>query len=468
MTLNPDFRNMKVTVVGLGIEGVDLARFLVGRGASVTVSDARSAGSLAHRLTELDGLPVRFSLGRNDPTDTISADLVFVSQGVPLDLLAVTVAQERGVPISSMMRLFLELCPGPVVGITGSSGKTTTTSLVGAIMQAAEKPHVVGGNIGVGLLSLLEQVTPQTWVVLEMSHTQLELAGKSPHVACVTNVTPNHLDRYSWEDYVALKENLLRFQSQDDFAVLNYDNDVTRSMAEKTAAKVAYFSMNSHFPGDGAALREGNVVWRREEREEPVIPVAEIPLRGRHNVANVLAATAVASGCGIAATDIAKGVREFEAVPHRLEFVATVDEADYYNDSIATTPERTLAGMRSFDEPLVLLLGGRGKHLPLEEMSQEVCRRCRAVVFFGEAREELEAAARTAGDDAALGKTPLFQSVETLAEAVEAARAAAEPGDVVLLSPACTSFDAYENFEERGAHFQRLVLALCKKGGQAS
>lgn len=459
---------MKVTVVGLGIEGVDLARFLVGRGARVTVSDVRSADSLAHRLKELDGLPVRFALGGNDPTDTVAADLVFVSQGVPLSVPALVEARRRGVPISSMTRLFLELCPGPVIGITGSSGKTTTTGLVGSIMSAAGKPHVVGGNIGVGLLSLLDEITPETRVVLEMSHSQLELAESSPHVACVTNVTPNHLDRYGWEDYVSLKENILRFQSPADFAVLNYDNALTRSMAEKTPAKVAYFSMNSHFPGDGAALREGAVVWRRDGREERVMSVAEIPLRGRHNVANVLAATAVAALCDVAMADIAAGVAGFEAIPHRLEFVAAIDGVDYYNDSIATTPERTLAGIRSFDEPLVLLLGGRGKHLPLEEMSQEMCRRCRAAVFFGEAREELEAAARAACDDIAPEKAPRFHIVDTLAEAVEAARAAAEPGDVVLLSPSCTSFDAYENFEERGAHFRRLVRAMSQRRGQAS
>ncbi len=460
MTPELDFRGKKVTVVGLGIEGVDLVRYLVGQGARVTASDVRTADRLTPHLREMDGLPIRLSLGANDPADTVSADMVFVSQSVPLDIPALSAARERGVPLSSMMRLFLDLCPGPVIGITGSSGKTTVTSLVGAMLAAAGMPHVVGGNIGVGLLSLLDRLTPETWVILEMSHTQLELTTKSPHVACVTNVTPNHLDRYGWPQYVALKENILRYQTEADFAVLSYDNEETRSLAAKTRAPVLFFSTEGDIPGDGTLLRDGEVVLRQGGRETPVMPVAAIPLRGRHNVSNVLAATEAASICGAAPAAIESAVRSFHSVPHRLEFVARVDGADYYNDSIATTPERTLAGMRSFEEPLVLLLGGREKHLPLEEMSREICRRCRAAVFFGEAGEALGAAARAACDDVTPEKRPHMETVATLSEAVAAARAAARPGDVVLLSPACTSFDAYDNFEERGAHFRRLVLAL--------
>jgi UDP-N-acetylmuramoylalanine--D-glutamate ligase len=460
MTHKPDFRGKKVTVVGLGIEGVDLVRYLVGQGAQVTASDIRTADRLAPRLRELDGLPVRLSLGANDPADTVDADMVFVSQSVPLDIPALTAARERGVPMSSMMRLFLDLCPGPVIGITGSSGKTTVTSLVGAMLAAAGMAHLVGGNIGVGLLSLLDRLTAETWVVLEMSHTQLELTDKSPHVACITNVTPNHLDRYGWPQYVALKENILRYQTEADFAVLSYDNEEARSMAAKTRAPVLFFSTEGDVPADGTLLRDGEVVLRQGGRETPMMPISAIPMRGRHNVSNVLAATAVASICGAAPAAIESAVRSFHSVPHRLEFVARVDGADYYNDSIATTPERTLAGMRSFEEPLVLLLGGREKHLPLEEMSREMCQRCRAAVFFGEAGEALGAAARAACDDAAPEKCFHMETVATLSEAVAAARAAARPGDVVLLSPACTSFDAYNSFEERGAHFRRLVLAL--------
>jgi UDP-N-acetylmuramoylalanine--D-glutamate ligase len=467
MTHKQDFRGKRVTVVGLGIEGVDLARYLVGKGALVTVSDSRPKERLAPRLRDLDGLLVRFSLGKNDPADVATADHVFVSQGVPLDIPALTTARDRGIPLDSMTRLFFDLCPGPVVGITGSSGKTTTTSLVTAIFAAAAKEHVVGGNIGVGLLSLLDEITPETWVVLEISHTQLELTTKSPHVACVLNVTPNHLDLYSWDSYVELKRNILRYQTSDDTAVLGYDNSVSRSLADEAHGKVVFFSENSNLPGPAALLRDGVIVWRDRSTDTPVVPTAEIPLRGRHNVANVLAATAVASACGIATDAIATAVRDFKAVPHRLELVAGVDGVAYYNDSIATTPERTLAGVRSFQEPIVLLLGGREKHLPLDEMFREVCGRCRALVFFGEARETLVAAALAACDAISPTERPDTHIVDTLDNAVAVAKATARPGDVVLLSPACTSFDAYNNFEERGEHFRRLVLDMKPTQGRS-
>ncbi|MGD0765534.1 MAG: Mur ligase family protein, partial [Dehalococcoidia bacterium] len=298
MTGEQDFHGKKVTVVGLGIEGVDLVRYLVGKGAQVTVSDTRTADRLALRLRALEGLSVRLSLGANDPAETVAADMVFVSQGVPLDIPAVVAARERGVPSNSMMRLFLQLCPGPVVGITGSSGKSTVTSLLGAMFAAAGRKHVVGGNIGVGLLSRLDEITPETSVILEISHTQLEMTDRSPHVACVLNVTPNHLDRYGWSDYVNLKRNILRYQTADDLAVIGFDDEVARSLAADTRAKVAFFSADHDVAGPASLLKDGAVVWREGGADTTVMAVADIPLRGRHNVSNVLAATAVASVCG--------------------------------------------------------------------------------------------------------------------------------------------------------------------------
>jgi len=467
MTAYPDFRGKKLTVVGLGIEGVDLVRYLAGQGAQVTASDARPADRLGHRLKELNGVPVRFSLGENAVADTVSADMVFVSQSVPLDIPALRAAQERGIPLSSMMRLFLELCPGPVVGITGSSGKTTVTGLVGDMFAAASRPHAVGGNIGVGLLALLDRLTPETWVVVEISHTQLELMDRSPHVACILNVTPNHLDRYAWPDYVALKRKILAYQGAADRAVLNYENEVTSKMAGDAAGEVLFFALEAEPPGDGAFLRDGVVVCRRSRHETAVLRASEVPLRGRHNLSNVLAAVAVGAACGLPPSDMAAAVRGFRPVPHRLELVASVGGVGYYNDSIATTPERTLAGLRSFEEPVVLLLGGREKHLPLEEMAAEACRRCRAVVVFGEAAPIMEEALGAAAGALAPEERPQILKAGTLAEALSAASRAARPGDVVLLSPACTSFDAFENFEHRGEEFRRLVLALrTASGGQ--
>ena len=452
----------RVTVLGLGIEGTDLVRYLAAQGATITVSDTKSTEALAARIRDLDGLPVQFSLGENRIEDAVGADMLFVSQGVPLTSPAVQAAREKGVPISSMTHLFLELCPGPVIGITGSSGKTTTTALVAAMFDAAGRKHVVGGNIGTPLLAQLECVTPETWVVLELSHTQLETAERSPHVACVLNVRPNHLDRYTWDEYTALKLRIIQHQTKDDIAVLNLDDEVSCSFATESPGEVIWFSARRPPNGGAAAyVRDGTITWRRGAVDTKLLPVSEIPLRGAHNVANVLAAVAVGGAVGLKSGSMAEAIRDFTPVAHRLELVATVDGVGYYNDSIATTPERTLAALASFKETPVLLVGGRGKGLPLSELAASAVERCRAVVCFGEAGPALHEAMREArGANAA----PALERVATLAEAVAEAQRLAEPGDVVLLSPACTSYDAYEHFEERGDDFRRTVAGLAEKG----
>ncbi|MEE8370401.1 MAG: UDP-N-acetylmuramoyl-L-alanine--D-glutamate ligase, partial [Dehalococcoidia bacterium] len=417
-----DFRDKRVTVVGLGIEGVDVARYLARHGAYVTVSDAKPAKALAERIEEVADLPVRLSLGGNDPREIAEADAIFVSQGVPLNLPGLAEACRRGTPLRSMLTLFMALCPGPIVGITGSSGKTTTTALLGEMFQADERPVFVGGNIGVGLLEQLPAVRTYTWSVLEMSHTQLQLAEASPHVAAVLNITPNHLDRFSWDEYRGLKRNLLRFQSEGDIAVLSFDDAEAKAMASAVRGHRLWFSLGPDIPDDGVFVREGWATLRRDRFEERLFALESLPLRGRHNQANALAAATLAAACGVSPEAMACAVAAFRGVPHRLELVAEAAGARYYNDSIATTPERTLAGIRSFEEPLVLLLGGRDKHLPLEELAREAMRRCRAIVLFGESAGKLEEALR---QRPARGRPPLIR-VANLPQAVEAAHAAAQ------------------------------------------
>ncbi len=456
MTLEQDTLGKNVTVIGLGIEGEDLARYFAEHGASVTVSDRKSAFELAKRVAELDGLGVRFALGANDPASVAGADLVCVSQGVPLSNPAVVAARAAGLPLASMLGLFLARFPGPTVGITGSSGKTTATALVDAIFAAAGRDHVLGGNIGIGLMSLLTpELTAATWAVLEVSHTQLLLADRSPAVAALLGVTPNHLDQFTWEEYVALKRKIFAFQNADDTVVFNADDPVCRELRPSARGRVFLFSVDGDHGADGAFLADGTIFWRRDGRTEPAVAVDDIGLRGFHNVANVAAAAAIAAACDIEPAAVTTAVRAFKAPPHRLELVARVAGVDYFNDSIATAPERTLAGLRSFDEPIVLLLGGRDKNLSLEDLMAEAARRCRAVVCFGESAPLLAAAAAAAR--ISVGRA------EALAAAVDLAAAAARPGDVVLLSPACTSFDAYANFEQRGEDFRGLV-ALKQKG----
>ena len=458
-----DFWGKRVTVLGLGIEGVDLVRFAARRGAYVTVSDAKKADQLAERIEQVADLPVRLSLGGNNPADLLNADIILVSQGVPLNLPGLAEARQRGIPISSMLQLFLDFCPAPVVGVTGSSGKTTTTALVAEMFRSEEVPPFLGGNIGVGLLDHLQELRAYTWAVLEISHTQLQLLNRSPHVASVLNMTPNHLDRFSWDEYRALKSNILRFQGASDYAVLNYDDPETRRLASATPAQALWFTLSDDLPGDGVFVRNGWAHWRFNGYEQRLFALDSLQLRGQHNLANAVAAAAVASACGISPAAIAQAIASFTGVPHRLEFVATIDGVDYYDDSIATTPERTLAALHSFQQPLLLLLGGRDKHLPLAELAREACQRCRAVVTFGEAGPKLEAALTAEANRLPIEKRPRMQRQPTLAEAVEKTRGLAQAGDAVLLSPACTSFDAYNNFEERGQHFRQLVLAMLKE-----
>ncbi|MCH7699515.1 MAG: UDP-N-acetylmuramoyl-L-alanine--D-glutamate ligase [Chloroflexi bacterium] len=463
MTLKREFLvGKRVTVLGLGIEGVDLVRYLTSQGANVTVSDAKSPEALSARIKELDKLPVSFSLGENRIADAAEADMLFVSQGVPLTLPAIEAAREQGVQISSMTRLFLEQCPGPVIGITGSSGKTTTTALVAAMFKAADRKHVVGGNIGTGLLGLLECITPETTAILELSHSQLETAGRSPHIACVLNVTPNHLDRYSWDEYMMLKLGILLEQSRDDVAVLNLDDEVACSFATEAPGSVVWFSAAGPPAGEKSAfVQGGSIFWRQGSVDTKIVDVEEIPLRGAHNVQNVLAAVAVAGAAGLPPEAIGKAIREFQPIKHRLEFIAIADGASYYNDTIATTPERTLAALASFDERIVLLLGGREKHLPLEDFAEQAVARCAAIVCFGESAGLFEEALASAAGEADLDLP--IERVEMLADALESARGLAQPGDVVLLSPACASYDAYQNFEERGDDFRRLVREFAGK-----
>jgi UDP-N-acetylmuramoylalanine--D-glutamate ligase len=455
MAGEPELRDLPVTVVGLGIEGIDLVRYLSSQGARVTVSDSRSAEELREALEAIADCDATLSLDANRTEDLTSAATVYVSQGVPTNLPAIEAARTAGVPISSMTRLFFERCPAPIAGITGSSGKTTTTALIGAMLDAAKLDHVTGGNIGIGLLGLLGDIEAETRVVVELSHTQLETLDVSPQLACVTNVTPNHLDHYSWEQYVALKRRVFQFQREDDLTIVNLDDEVCAGFVLEAPGRIAATSMTA-LPADGAALDGDAIVRRDDGRSTAVMPRDDIALRGDHNVANVLSAVAVATRLGVPDQAIAEGVHGFSGVPHRLETIAMAGGVEYVNDSIATTPERSLAGLRSFDGPVVLLLGGRDKHLPLEGLAAEVVSHCRAVITFGEAAELFASAV----DEAREGATPPIEQLDDVSAAVEAAARLARSGDVVLFAPGGTSFDAYRTFEQRGEDFRSAVAGL--------
>lgn len=450
-----------VVVLGLARQGTALARWLVGIGARVTVSDLRSADQLAGPLKELEGLGVRTVLGGHPPTLLDGADLLCLSGGVPADAPIVFEAQRRDIPLSNDAQLFIERCPCHVIGITGSAGKTTTTTLVGEMCEAAGMLPWVGGNIGNPLIADLPYIKPDDIAVMELSSFQLEIMTASPHIAAVLNITPNHLDRHkTMEAYIEAKARILDNQVVGDFAVLGRDDP--NAYALRTRVKHELVTFSAKFPADVGAWLVGDRLVCRPAFTQPMMPVCatdEIPLRGAHNVLNVLAACAIAGAAGVPVEAMREAVISFKGVPHRLELVREWQGIRFVNDSIATAPERVLAALEAYEgEPIVLLLGGRDKKLPWEELAALAVKRCRAIITFGEAGRmiaEVMATARALFRTA----TPIEQA-STLEDAVLQAVRLAADGDVVLLAPGCTSFDAYVDFAERGEHFRKLVGGL--------
>jgi UDP-N-acetylmuramoylalanine--D-glutamate ligase len=453
-TTHSTLRGKRISVIGLAREGTDLARFLVAEGARVRVNDMRSAEVLADRLAELSGLPIEFVLGGHPYEPTLDADVLFVSPGVPPELPLLVEARTRGIQVSSGTRLLFERCPAPIVGITGSSGKTTTTTLVGRIFEQAGRTSIVGGNIGVPLLGRLGEIDADSWVILELSSFQLEPMDVSPHIAAITNITPNHLDRHpSMEAYTNAKAQIVQHQRHNDWAILNADDPGSSTL--RPPSQLIRFSLRRRV--EGAYLDGSTLVLQRGDQRQVICERADLRAPGLHNVANVLTACAVASAAGIEVDAMRAAATAFTGVRHRLELIAEIDGVQYVNDSIATAPERSMAGLAVYADaktPIVLLAGGRDKHLPMDAWGRMIADSARAVVTFGEMADDVERAALAAGLP-----PDRVHHAETVDNAVIVAHRAAQPGDVVLLSPGGTSYDQYNDFEERGDHFAAVVRA---------
>lgn len=446
-----------VVVVGFARQGKALARWLPAIGARVVVNDGKSAEELKLNPGEYPG--VEFILGAHPEVLLEGADLICVSGGVPLDLPILQMALRYGVPLTNDAQLFMERCPAPVIGITGSAGKTTTTTLTGEIFKRAGHRTWVGGNIGDVLLNVLPIINPQDRVVMELSSFQLELMSVSPNIGAVLNITPNHLDRHgTMEAYAQAKAHILLHQKPRDVAVLGRDDPIAGALEQIAAGDVVWFSARE-MVADGACLIGERLVVAGDASPdaEPHVICSrdEILLRGDHNVLNALAACAITGAAGIDPQVMGDVIREFRGVAHRLETVRILDGVTYVNDSIATAPERVTAALRSYDEPLILLLGGRDKKLPWEIMLSLALTKSRHIVAFGEFREGIANLVKLL-----CGSEEPVTSVGTLDEAVAAAAKLAHPGDVVLLSPGGTSYDAYPDFVARGEHFRKLVQAL--------
>jgi len=447
--------------MGLGVfgGGSGVTRFLCARGAEVTVTDLLDREALAGSVEALSDLPVCWRLGEHREEDLLGADMVVVNPAIPRTAKLVERCRTAGVRLETEMNLFLKLCPAPIVGITGSNGKTTTSSLLAA-MASTEEPRVwLGGNLGRSLLPVIDEIDPNHRVVLELSSFQLEDAraiDRRPDISVVVNLSPNHLDRHgSYESYLEAKQEILRDGPSPNLAVRNVDDADCALWAERTTRSVVAVSVDRRkLPGGGihADLAAGVVtVVDAQGAGETLFRREDLRLVGDFNVSNAALAGAAALGMGVSYDAIAAGVRAFEGVRHRLELLASVNGVRYYNDSIATTPESTIAALEALGPDVILICGGASKGASYDELGATARRRARAVIVLGTTAEEIAAAIGHADGG------PEIAPAEDLPAALGVARRLARPGDRVVLSPACASYDQFRNFQERGELFRHLV-----------
>jgi UDP-N-acetylmuramoylalanine--D-glutamate ligase len=441
-----------------------LARWLTNHGARVTLSDKRSETDLEPARQALADLSIEWVPGGHPLALLDKTDVLCLSGGVPLTLPIVVEAQKRGIPLSNDTQIFMEVAPCKTVGITGSAGKTTTTALLGEMAKTSYEDHVgrawTGGNIGDPLLNYVDQMQQSDLAILEISSFQLDQMSISPNVAAVLNVTPNHLDRHgTMEAYTAAKARILDFQSSDDVAVLGRDDPGAWNLRERVKGKLLSFGLSDLSIEQSGTYVSDDLYHLRDGNAYILLPIQNaIHLRGDHNRQNVLAAITIGHAAGLSLDAMLEAVDNFRGVPHRLELVRELHGVKWYNDSIATAPERTIADIRSFDEPIVLMLGGKDKDLPWDDLAALVRERIDHVVVFGQAAEKILSALGRPGSDE---KRPYsLQRGDGLQEAVQLAAGVAESGDVVLLAPGGTSFDEFNDFAERGEWFKKWVQEL--------
>jgi UDP-N-acetylmuramoylalanine--D-glutamate ligase len=446
-----DLNGKRALVVGLGKSGVASALFMKAQGARVTVSDTKSGDELRNEIPVLLDHGITVETGGHGDRTFRGQDLIVVSPGVPVDAPPLVQARSLGETVIGEIELAAQFLPGPIVAITGSNGKTTTTTLTGEIMTAAGLPTLVGGNIGTPAISLAERAKPETVIVLEISSFQLEtIQTFRPKIAVVLNVTPDHLDRHrTFEIYTDAKARIFENQQGNDFAVLNADDPTCVALGARTRAQVFWFSRQKEVR-QGAWVRDGNVVFRDSQGQREILQVSEIPLKGAHNLENVLAAVCSGVLMGCAPEKVRQAVRDFKAVEHRLEFVATVAGVDYYNDSKATNVDATIKALESFPANIHLILGGKDKGSDYTVLNDLIRQRVKRIYTIGAAAAKIESQVKGAE----------ILHAETLENAIRKAHATAQPGDVVLLAPACASFDQFKNYEHRGKVFKEIVAGL--------
>ena len=450
-------KNKRVAFAGIGVSHADTIRMFARRGISTVACDKRTRDEFdLALLTELEGLGVELRLGESY-LEGRDMDVLFRTPGMDFNMPRLMELRGMGVIVTSEVEVFLELCPCPVIGITGSDGKTTTTTLIAEMLQAAGKTVHLGGNIGRALLPIIDEITPSDLVVAELSSFQLMSVRTSPDIAVITNMSPNHLDVHgTMEEYIAAKSNLYQHQGAFGITVLNEDNDITRSFKPHVRGQLRLFSRKGDVPGawarDDAMICYSDIKGDTQE----LFPCADIRLPGLHNVENYLAAISAVWGL-IPPEFMYKVAREFGGVEHRIEFVRELRGVKWYNDSIATSPTRSVAGLRSFGQKLIMIAGGYDKKIPYEPLAPELVEHVKMLILMGATAGQIESALLGfAGYDG----SPKIVHAQNMEDAVAKASELAQAGDIVTLSPASASFDMYPNFEVRGRHFKELVGGL--------
>lgn len=442
-------------VLGIGVSNTPLIELLCRSGVQVVACDKKSREALGERAAQLEELGARLCLGEHY-LDDLRADVIFRTPGMRPDVPVLLEAKARGSVVTSEMEIFFEVCPCTIIGVTGSDGKTTTTSIIAEMLRAAGKTVYLGGNIGHPLLCDAERMQPSDFAVVELSSFQLLDMKRSPHIAVLTNLAPNHLDVHKdMAEYIAAKENIYLHQREDDIAIFNEDNDITRELSNRAIARTRRFSHREEV-ADGAFLRGDEIVLRHDGREEAVMRLADIRLPGMHNVENYLAAVTALDGL-VSYEIMRETARTFTGVEHRIEPVRMLHGVQWYNDSIATSPTRAIAGLNAFDKKVILLAGGYDKHIPFAPLAPEVVQHVKLLILCGATANAIEKAVRDCPD---YQGSPEIVRCESLEDCVQTAYERAVSGDIVTLSPACAAFDRFANFMERGKAFKKLVMAL--------
>ncbi len=449
-------KGKKIAMLGLGVSHTQLIFDFLKQGAKVYACDRRERDQIGPLADKLEAAGAKLRLG-SGYLDNLEVDVIFRTPGMNYHLPELEAARKRGIAVTSEMEVFFDLCPATIFGVTGSDGKTTTTTLIAKMLEAEGKKVFIGGNIGTPLLPEIEKITADDFVVVELSSFQLISMRKSPDVAVITNVAPNHLDVHKdMDEYVEAKKNIILHQNAFSRTVLNRDNEITESMRKYARGQLLGFSMTKKL-NNGAWLDEKGVLHMAYRGiDVPIMDKKEISIVGDHNVENYLTAITAVWGY-VSIKSIKQVAHEFKGVEHRIEHVRELDGVDYYNDSIASSPTRTLAALKAFNRPLILLAGGYDKHIPFEPMVSELIKKVKILYLCGDTADRIEASVKASPDYK--GK-PVIIKTENLAESVQKAHAAAEKGDAVLLSPASASFDAFKNFVERGKYFKELVNNL--------